>query len=346
MAKLPAKFSAQQILEAGGWPLEELIGEKKISTTSPSKDRKISARKTGIPVTGLKRPTTYADRKAILKKTAQKPIEQPSTPKTRPNDGTGQTSGQAEVSEREVESDAVPELTAEAADAASQIETLLATGEDLSDQNEPEQPAAVEQRGDANDGYAEGFKKGETEGFVKGEQAGYEAGLEAGTKAGREAAEKAFSEEIATQRGVLNDLIQALTNQQDASAEYEQALLPLIVQLTQVVLMGELKTQPEHIQRLVQQALAVLPHNAQSARAFVNPSDLEWLQASVKPEIELVADASLARGGCRIETADSKIDASLAARVREALVNTWGNEEEIAPVSELELQQIESALDS
>ena len=52
----------------------------------------------------------------------------------------------------------------------------------------------------------------------------------------------------------------------------------LVTQIVQVVLLGELKTDPGHIRRLVKTALDALPHNTANPRAFVNPSDIEWLQ--------------------------------------------------------------------
>lgn len=359
MAKLPAKFTAQQILDAGDWRLEELVGAKKISTTSSSKQKKISARDTGIDPSEREKRPTFADRKAVLKKSAQNQNQQQKSPQSAEVKQT--TTREPQVPAAEVEERPLPEQSPQAAADASQIETLLDSEDqaialnddplpitdsetEVADQDQSE--ARTVNNGNGDDGYAEGFKKGETEGFVKGEQAGYQAGLEAGTSAGREAAEKAFSDEVATQRGVLNDLIQAFSSQQDVTSEYEQALLPLIVQISQVVLMGELKTEPEHIQRLIRNALAVLPHSAKNIKAFVNPSDLEWLQDSVKPEVELVPDASLARGGCRIENPDSKIDASLSHRLTEALVATWEDDSQVEAVSEHDLQQIESALDS
>lgn len=334
MARLPAKFSAHQIHQAGGWPLPELVGDKTISTKSPNKDRKISARDTVRRVPA-----------SSQSETPKATVQQPGTaaPQTTLDDDASQIETLLDIdSDGTQHNDEAPRTAAsedregaEGAEGAEGVESV-----ESAEGVESAENTANEQSYDA------GFKKGETEGYVKGEQAGYEAGLEAGTNAGREAAEKAFNEEIATQRGVLNNLIQAFTNPPDPSAEYEQALLPLIVQITQVVLMGELKTEHSHIQRLIQQAISALPHGAQNCKAFVNPSDLAWLEDSVRPEIELVADAALARGGCRIENAESKVDASIADRLHEALVATWGSEEEIEQISEQALQQIESDLES
>ncbi len=75
---------------------------------------------------------------------------------------------------------------------------------------------------------------------------------------------------------------------------------------------------------------------------FLNPSDVEWVEENLNADMQLVADASLARGGCRVETDESSIDGTLSSRIRAALLASLSD---TATPGEAELQQLDSAID-
>lgn len=304
MAKLPAKFQPEVLSEVGAWSPPQLGGDKVIRVNTPGKDKKISVR------------TLRANQSSQSEAPVQNPTANMAAVKT----------------SEEVAPDSAPiETGVEAEVKPTPVEV------------KPE-PAIDDQADQSERGYAEGFKKGEDEGFSQGEAAGYEAGLAAGTKAGREAAEVAFQKEVASQTALLNNLVQALNNVPQQDDTLEESLLPLVTQIVQVVLMGELKADPGHIRRLVKSALGALPHNTANPRAFINPSDVEWLQEAANPGLELVPDAALARGSCRIETNESQVDGNISTRILDALVAAWGSDDISAPDAQA-LQRIEERLE-
>lgn len=195
----------------------------------------------------------------------------------------------------------------------------------------------------AAEGYAEGFKKGETEGFVKGEKGGHESGFEAGSKAGQQQAEADFTAEVAGQRNAIESLQKAFIQPPGYDKNLQQGLVDLITELTKVVVSHELKTRPEFIQSLVEQALSALPHGTEIPRIFANPADIEFLQSMSSHDVELVPDTGMARGGCRVVAGQSQIEAGLSLRIRDAL--TAACRGEVVPeIKDVDMQQLESVI--
>ena len=311
MAKLPTRIPSDQVKGTVGWPLQELTeseGSKTFLLKKPIQDQTQRSRRYH-PSTAQAKNQPESSRASVVRQPDK--VETQLSVESLPTEPPQQ---QPDVQDE-------PAITEEAV--AQPIEVAAVAIEDV--------------------GYADGYKKGETEGYVKGEQTGYSAGLEAGTSEGRNTATEAFQEEVASQKNTLKNLLDAYSSPPSFEAELEQALTMLVTEIAKVVVMGELKSEPQHIGRLVNQALQSLPHQTRTPRVYFNPSDVEWVQANISADIEVVADASLAIGGCRVETQESNIDATLAQRIRAALTATFGEQTE--QIDESDLQQIDTALD-
>lgn len=194
------------------------------------------------------------------------------------------------------------------------------------------------------DGYAEGFKKGESEGFVKGEKGGHDAGFDTGSKAGKQQAEANFTAEVAGQRSAIESLQKAFVQPPDYDKNLQQGLVDLVTELTKVVVSHEIKTRPEFIQNLVEQALSALPHGTEIPRVFANPADIEFLQSMSSHDVELVPDTGVARGGCRVVAGQSQIEAGLSLRIREALTASCRGEV-IPDFKDIDMLKIESNIE-
>lgn len=93
--------------------------------------------------------------------------------------------------------------------------------------------------------------------------------------------------------------------------------LTLALDLTQILVRGTVEVDRERIVAVVGEALAALPRVTLPATLTLNPDDIEVVRQTLGTDLagwQLRADPALARGGCRIETADSHIDASLEYR--------------------------------
>jgi flagellar assembly protein FliH len=150
---------------------------------------------------------------------------------------------------------------------------------------------------------------------------GHAAGLASGLAAG--------ANEIA-------DLSRLLGRLREVMEEHEQALagdvVGLSIELARQILRHALHVHPEVVLPVIREAIASLPQGSQHPRLLLHPKDaalvrsvLDANQLTPAPW-RIVEDARLERGGCRIETATSELDASLGARWK-AVIAALGREE-------------------
>lgn len=150
-----------------------------------------------------------------------------------------------------------------------------------------------------------------------GHAQGYAAGLAQGLAEGRERAAEALAEDAARLAALLDSLAAPL-------AELEQELLDNLLRLAcalaKQVVRRELTAVPTRVGELVREGVAALPPAARQISIHLNPLDLDLVRG-IGPRgrndarWELVADASLTRGGCRISTESSEVDLTLETRL-------------------------------
>ena len=167
---------------------------------------------------------------------------------------------------------------------------------------------------------------GHEAGYKTGQQAGYQAGLQEGRAVGlQEGHAQGLNEsriELAARSEALDALGQALEQQiVQAREDIAQQLLALALDMTQALLKSALTVRPELLLPLIDDALHSLPGLQLPATLLLHPQDLELLRLALGSQLQdagwrLRADSSLERGGCRIETGNNLIDATLPARWR------------------------------
>lgn len=118
------------------------------------------------------------------------------------------------------------------------------------------------------------------------------------------------------------------TQSQLAKAEQNIArgVLDMACELARQVLRRELSVNPNSLQPVVREALGILIASNKSAVVRLNPLDLEVLQDVVRAEfssmaLTLVADASVTRGGCLVESAGTVVDGTLERRWSRAIAS-------------------------
>lgn len=115
----------------------------------------------------------------------------------------------------------------------------------------------------------------------------------------------------------LADLIGALEMQVDEQVAHE--LLDLSLDIARQILHQALKVNPELLLGVVREAIATLPHYNQGAHLVLHPDDAALVRERMGEQLshsgwKIFEDARVERGGARIETANSQIDASLETR--------------------------------
>jgi flagellar assembly protein FliH len=115
---------------------------------------------------------------------------------------------------------------------------------------------------------------------------------------------------------LLDALQQSLQQTDQAIA---QDLLDLSLAVAQKMVQQALKTKPEILLNIINEAISSLPHFNQSAHLLLHPDDATLVRASLGEKLnysgwKIFEDPHIARGGVRVETAHSQIDATLENR--------------------------------
>lgn len=149
---------------------------------------------------------------------------------------------------------------------------------------------------------------------------GYKEAYEAGFNQGRDAGYAEMQVQAETLVAHLEGLVEQFKQQLDqASDSVGTDLIQLAISLASSMTKRQFAIAPEAINDIVREAIELLPSVHQPAIVYLHPEDLELLKelsANFAPKEvwRLQADATLSRGGCRIETAQNTIDASYETR--------------------------------
>ncbi len=158
-------------------------------------------------------------------------------------------------------------------------------------------------------------KKAHDEGHANGYNAGYAAGMQLAQR-----------ETVALQTLMQN--LQVALNQVDQ--QLAQSLLDLSLEIAHKMTIENLRVNPEVILKVVSSAISSLPHFNQNAHLILNPVDAELVRKEMGEQLahsgwKIFTDAKIERGGCRVETAHSHIDATNQARWQ-AIVESIGQD--------------------
>ncbi|WP_179119227.1 flagellar assembly protein FliH [Massilia sp. KIM] len=158
------------------------------------------------------------------------------------------------------------------------------------------------------EGYAQGLAEGREQGYAEGRAQGYADGAEAGQQ--EAAAEVQHMRAIAASFG-------------DAVAAADETIAADVLELALRLARGMVRTafevRPELIVPIVRDAIAYLPVLQQPATLILHPQDALIVREGMADELNkggwrIVEDASMGRGGCKVETASNQIDAQAQAR--------------------------------
>ncbi|WP_300493950.1 flagellar assembly protein FliH [uncultured Methylophaga sp.] len=166
----------------------------------------------------------------------------------------------------------------------------------------------------------EGFKLGYDEGF----QQGHEAGLKAGET------------DILQQAQQWKALIDSLNNPlKSVDSIVEQDLLSMISLLVRQMVYHELEQKPEMVLTAVREALAVLPVNDRQLKVYLNPEDMELVKNGLKLDEDTgwqwYEDPLVSRGGAKLVTADTTIDATVETRLNNLISRLLSQENHHEP---------------
>ncbi|HVN42288.1 MAG TPA: FliH/SctL family protein [Steroidobacteraceae bacterium] len=156
------------------------------------------------------------------------------------------------------------------------------------------------------------------------------AGFEQGRQLGLEAGRRELAEATARLAGVLGALARPL---EELDEEVEQELLALAFAIARQLVRREIKTDPAQVVGVVRDALSALPVAARDVKVYLHPEDAKLVRQHLPAEDQprawtIVEDAVLMRGGARVVTASSQVDARLETRLGALVAELLGSDRE------------------
>jgi flagellar assembly protein FliH len=157
-------------------------------------------------------------------------------------------------------------------------------------------------------GYTEGFSQGFAQGQAKATLEGQRLLAEYISTQGKEAARN------------MGELFAAVQSQlADSEQDMAKGLLELACELARQVLRHELASNPNALQPVIREALGMLAVDSKAAVVRMHPLDMDVLAEVLRQEfsylsLTLLADSSIKRGGCLVESAGTVVDGTVEKR--------------------------------
>lgn len=174
-------------------------------------------------------------------------------------------------------------------------------------------------------GREEGLLAGREEGLAAGREEGLAAGRDEGYKAGYQVGYGEGHEKSLAEWERIKQLMAALdVALEQFDVQLSQDMLDLALALAKQVMRSALKFRPDALLPVIREALASLPQPIQHPQLTLHPEDAALVRTLMEEELShvrcrVVEDSHVERGGCRVKTDASEVDATLQGRWARAL---------------------------
>lgn len=152
---------------------------------------------------------------------------------------------------------------------------------------------------------AEGYEQGRREGQAYGHGEGLEEGRD----------------EVRQRIDALDRLLHGLEAPfEELDQQVEIEIVTLVISMVRQLIRREVRLDPGQIVGVVREALGVLPVSARNIRVVLHPEDAVLVREAYTlgahdQQWQIIEDPVIQRGGCRIQTDTSQIDATLDSRL-------------------------------
>lgn len=162
----------------------------------------------------------------------------------------------------------------------------------------------------------EGVVRGAPTQLTEREQRAFERGRAQGHSEGQAAERRVKVEYGAQVAQLIGQLGARFAEVQQDGAD---ALLDLAFTIARQVVRREISLQRDALLPVAREAVSMIIDQHAHPRVFLNPQDFALLRADFEADglfkgCRFIADPRVARGGCRVETAQGEVDATLATR--------------------------------
>jgi flagellar assembly protein FliH len=147
-------------------------------------------------------------------------------------------------------------------------------------------------------------------------QEGFQSGYAEGYEAGRQQGDKIAVQEIERLKALLGTATEAM---QELEVSVSNELVALAIEIARQMLCRALKVKPELVLSIVRAAMESLPQNTPHPHLCLHPDDAALVRAGMQGEAtsggwKIIEDPRMQRGGCRIETPVSEVNATIEHR--------------------------------
>ena len=166
------------------------------------------------------------------------------------------------------------------------------------------------------------------------QQAAYEEGFARGQKEGHEQKAEELQQKLATLHSIIELLSEPLKEIDD---EIIDQLSHLSMAVARQVIRRELHAEEGEIVGIVREAMSALPASSRKIILKIHPDDSELIRSAFSlSEVDetdeqrwkVVEDPMISRGGCKISSENSTIDATVEARLNRVITTLMGGERE------------------
>ncbi|MDZ7754486.1 MAG: flagellar assembly protein FliH [Gammaproteobacteria bacterium] len=162
----------------------------------------------------------------------------------------------------------------------------------------------------------EAFRQGHAEGEAQGRQEGLRR------------AEQRNADVTKRLKALLDGMSQPYAELDERVVE---TLVELAVSVARHIIRRELRTDPEQVIAVVREAVAALPEVTPRVEIHLHPEDAALVRETVgvgdgESAWTVVEKPMITRGGCRVASESSQVDATIERRVAEAVAHIMGEE--------------------
>jgi len=154
---------------------------------------------------------------------------------------------------------------------------------------------------------------------------GYEDGFAKGLKE----SEAEITEKIESLESVIQSLAEPFV---EFDERVESEIASLAIQISKQLIRRELKADSGQVVGVVREALAALPSSSQNIKLFLHPEDAVLVKSALsldeadETRWKVIEDIIITRGGCRVATDVSTIDATIENRLSTIIAKALGDE--------------------
>lgn len=171
-------------------------------------------------------------------------------------------------------------------------------------------------------------KQAYEEAFAQGKQDGYNEGLNEGLRKGYEENVHVVQKMAAEFTNLLESLSEPF---KALDAEVEKELVKLSIAIATQIIRREIKLDPGQVIAAVRESIKVLPLSSQKINLYLHPNDAELVRSALSLDKmssawKIVEDPLITRGGCKVDTEISHVDATIENRLAAIIATLFGGE--------------------